>query len=204
MPPPAGPVSERAILACGRDPAAERWTIGLWAATADLLLCRHAYAEEGAYDGGGRWRRRHIRHDVAGRPADLARVTAMAEHFCGAVRASARVYAQTRGGNVHARRSFESAFAERLEARLRTAIAAARAAPESAATHAAQAEANDAMLRRAGIDLPNRRGGYDRSGRDRAAVRHGRAAAENLSLVLRTHATVSPSGRSGNQMHFGF
>src|SRR5688500_12909961 len=79
-------MSERAVVDCGHDPASERWTIALWCATAELLFCRYHYREEGAYDGGGRWRRRRIRHCVAGTLANIARATAMAEHFCGVIR----------------------------------------------------------------------------------------------------------------------
>jgi hypothetical protein len=180
------PMSERVLLDCGVVPASDRWTIALWGATAELLFCRYHYREEGAYDGAGRWRRRHVRHCLAGRPANLARATAMAEHFCSVVRQCAKAYARERARSGHARRSFESAFAERLVARLKAALAEARRNAEADLSYATEFVAGDALLRKAGIDRANRAGRYDMSGRDRGAARQARAAADNLSLVLRT------------------
>lgn len=190
-------MSGRTILDCSRDPAADRWTIALWCATAELLFCSHYYSEEGAYDGGGRWRRLHIRHRLAGKPANLARATAMAEHFCGVIRQASKAYERTRERSSHVRRSFESAFAERLVARLKSALAAEQQAPGGQVAYAGELAANDALLLDAGVDLPNRLGRYDVSGRDRAAVRQGRAAAENLSLVLRTAVPAAGPARTG-------
>src|SRR5688500_2308134 len=119
-------MSGPALLDCGRDPAADRWTIPLWWATAELLFCRYHYREEGAYDGGGRWRRLHIRHCLVGKPANLARATAMAEHFCSVARQCSRACERGQKRSTHHRRSFESAFAERLVARLKAALADAR------------------------------------------------------------------------------
>ena len=184
----SGAMTGRASEACGCDPAADRWTIALWAATAGLGLCLYHYREEGAYDAGGRWRRQRIRHFLVGRTANLVRAAAMAEHFCGLAREGSR--AASGSGAAHARRSFQSAFAERLAARLRAALAEAEA---SAGTcHAEEKAANRAALAAEGIDAPRELGGYDKSGRDRSAVRQGRAAADNVSLVLRT-----PLGRAG-------
>ena len=178
----------RASEACGCDPAADRWAIAIWAATAGLGLCLYHYREEGAYDSGGRWRRRRIRHWLVGRPANLVRAAAMAEHFCGLAREGSR--AAFGAGAAHARRSFQSAFAERLSARLRAALAEAEASLEGEG-YAEEKAANRAARAAEGIDLPRDLGGYDKTGRDRSAVRQGRAAADNVSLVLRT-----PLGRA--------
>ena len=188
-------MTDRALLDCGRDPAADRWTIALWCAAAELLFCRYHYREEGAYDGAGRWRRQHIRHCLAGSPANLARAAAMAEHFCSASRQSAKAYEKSRTRSGHLRRSFESAFAERLVARLKAALADARQKAEGDA-YAAEFAANDALLTEAGVDRPNRIGRYDISDRDRAAARQGKAAAENISLILRAGPPPCPPPRS--------
>ena len=186
-------MSEPALLDCGRDPTSDRWTIALWCATAELLFCRYHYREEGAYDGGGRWRRLHIRHCLVGKPANLARATAMAEHFCSVARQCWKAYERSRARSSHLRRSFESAFAERLVARLKAALAAARATPDGYSSYAGEHAANDALLLEGGVDCRNRIGRYDVSGRDRSAARQGKAAAENISLVLRTNIPTSPS-----------
>jgi len=201
----ATPMTERAVLDCGRDPASDRWTIALWCATAELLFCRYHYREEGAYDGGGRWRRRHIRHCLVGRPANLARSKAMAEHFCSAMRKCANAYERSRTRSRHVRRSFESAFAEGLAARLKAAAVAARQSPEGSSSYALEFAAIDALMLEAGIDCSNRLGQYDLPDRDRHAVRNGKAAAENISLILRTDIPTSTSLRNaGDQLPLPF
>jgi len=177
---------ERAVLDCGRDPASDRWTIALWCATAEFLFCRYHYREEGAYGAGGRWQRLHIRHCLAGKLANHARATAMAEHFCDQIRLSSKAYERSRGRSKHLRFSFQSAFAERLVERLKAALVETRRSPEADSSYAAEFAAADALLLAAGLDCSNRLGRYDLPDREGDAVRNGRAAAENLSLVLRT------------------
>ena len=174
-------MSRRERIDFGRDPVADGWTIALWSATADLLLCRYVNRTEGEFDQAGRWRRRHLCHALVGRPADQARAAAMAQHFCSTVRLSARTYAT--GLSAYARRSFEIAFAGRLTARLRAALATARADPLSG--HGEAAEANDAALRALGLERPAIPDSEGISSWDRKAARHGKAAADNISLVLR-------------------
>jgi hypothetical protein len=140
-------MTHRTLLDCGRDPVSDRWTIALWRATAELLFCGYHYREEGAYDAGGRWRRRHIRHCLAGTPANLARATAMAAHFCGTMRQCAKAYARGRPRSSHLRCSFESGFADRLVDRLRAALAEARRDPEVDGAYARERASNDARSR---------------------------------------------------------
>jgi hypothetical protein len=190
----AGP--ECAVESCGAEPAADRWTVGIWSATAPLFACLYAYGEEGAYDAAGRWRRRQLRHHLAGAAADRVRALAMAAHFCSLVRQLARAHAKARGGTAHVRRSFEHGCADRLVARLHGEAAVRRCGQDGVA-----GEANAILLRAAGLvprTCPPR---PDRSADDRAAARHGRAAADNISLVLRTGAAAPlPAARKPPQL----
>ena len=194
-------MSRRERIDFGRDPVADGWTIALWSATADLLLCRYVNRTEGEFDQAGRWRRRHLCHALVGRPADQARAAAMAQHFCSVVRLSARTYAT--GLSAYARRSFEIAFAARLTARLRSALSAARADPLS--DHAEAAEANDAAVRALGLERPAIPDSEGISNWDRKAARHGKAAADNISLVLRERfaaAGITKPARAQPQLPF--
>src|SRR4051812_41982448 len=83
-----------------------------------LCLC---YGEEGAYDGAGRWRRRHLRHYLAGSAVDRVRALAMAEHFCSSIRHLARAYSKARGKDGYYRDSFENGCADALVLRLAVA-----------------------------------------------------------------------------------
>jgi hypothetical protein len=197
-------MSERRIVELGLDPVADRWTIGLWDATADLHFCLYFHREEGEFDSAGRWRRRNVRHCIVGRPVNQARATAMAEHFCGLVRLSARAYAGG-SGNPHLRRSFQMACAERLAKRLRAALAAVGGEPDTPQCHAAERAGNEKLLREAGI-APQARPAPDGSfDWDRAAVRHGKAAAENISLVLRGGPAIGAHARPSRvQMQLPF
>jgi hypothetical protein len=196
-------MSVRPVVDCGTDPVAEGWTVALWAATARLHLCLHVHRDEGEFDSAGRWRRRQHRHFIVGRPANQAHARAMAQHFCSLVRQSARAFERSRVASAHARRSFQLAFAARLTARLRAALAEARNADEE--VHASEAAANAAALNEAGIaslPIPDSDG---IANWDRAAVRHGRAAADNVSLVLRDRAApAAPPRPSRNQMALPF
>jgi hypothetical protein len=186
----AGP--ECAVEAAGSDPAGDRWTVGLWSATADRLVCGYAYVEEGTYDGAGRWRRRQLHHYLAGSAVDRVRAIAMAGHLCALVRQLARAHAKASRGAAHVRRSFEHGCADRLVVRLRAAAGAEREAARGEAT-GDEESARLALLRGAGLvprACPPR---PDRSADDRAAARAGKAAADNISLVLRTGAAAPPA-----------
>jgi hypothetical protein len=178
-------VTGRDILDCGVEPAVDSWTIALWSATADLHFCRHFHRQEGELDRAGRWRRRHIRQYILGRPANQARAAAMAQHFCSLVRLSAKAYEASRAPSAHARRSFQLACARRLTARLHAALASAKAENGAGSSYADEAEANEAALRAAAVDPPPIPDGEGISNWDRVAMRHGKAAADNISLVLR-------------------
>ena len=200
-----GPLVERSVEASGGDPAADRWTIAIWFATAELHSCRYSWTEQGRYDRGGRWRRQDIRHWIAGRAANRVRAVVMATHFCTLIRQLARAYAKANGRSAHVRRSFQNACSDGLSARLRAAFVSASDGPEVRVSYAAEAEANDAVFRSAGIEVrtPLRR--QDRTRDDRGAARQGKAAAQNISLVLRTGTTTPASpGRKQSQMHFAF
>jgi hypothetical protein len=187
---------EGAVEACGYDPAADRWVVRIWSATAQLHSCVHAYAEEGAYDGGGRWRRRYIRHFLAGGAADRVRALAMAGHFCAIIRQLAKAHGKARRGDTHYRRSFENGCADALAARLRLA---ARIQRRSAATLSDANAPGKALLAAAGHELRAAVASPDRSTDDPKASRHGKAAARNISLVLRAvpAAVVPSNGRQG-------
>ena len=183
------PGPEGAIESCGCDPAADRWAIAIWGVTADLFACAYAYAEEGGYDGSGRWRRQRLRHYLAGTAADRVRALAQAAHFCALIRQLARAHGKTRGGTAHVRRSFEHGCSDRLVARLRAEAAAWRLSQEGPARRGAEAEAAR-HLRMAGLVPRAFLARPDRSDDDRSAGRHGKAAADNISLVLRTGAAA--------------
>jgi hypothetical protein len=196
--------TRRCIAVGGFDSARDRWTIGVWQAAASLLLCAYYYEEEGAYDAAGRWCRKRIRHIIAGLPVNQARVQAMGSHFCELVRTNARAFAKERGGCAHLRKSFEGACADRLILRLRKVVAEAR---QMGGDANAEAVASGALLRQAGLLADGRRGAYDRSGWDRAAARQGRAAADNISLVLRTGLSpraVRTGAPERSQLGFAF
>ncbi|MDB5721453.1 MAG: hypothetical protein JWP15_2071 [Alphaproteobacteria bacterium] len=124
---------------------------------------------------------------------------AMALHFCGLIRATARAHAGTR----HARRSFELACSERLVKRLRAAASAVRdAEPDS---WAAERFENEAALREQGLEPSAPPAGDGSFDRDRAATRHGKIAADNISLVLRASPAVAGPTRQGRaQMQLPF
>ena len=196
-------MSRRDLLDCGVDPVADGWAVALWSATAELHFCLYLHRPEGEIDSAGRWRRRHFRHLLIGRAPDQARAAAMAQHFCMAVRLAARAYATSGGRCAHARRSFQIACAKRLVARLRAALAAA--AGEAGDEYRHEAEANSSALAEAGLERIANPDTDGIASWDRAAVRHGKAAADNLSLVLRERSAspaITRASRAQPQLPF--
>ena len=187
-----------------RDPVSDPWTIALWTATAELLLCRYHYREEGAFDRGGRWRRRHIRHCLVGSPANHARAAAMADHFCGVMHKAMKAYARSRPSSLYVRRSFASAFADRLVTRLKAALAEARRDPDDGPSYTLEFAAIDAFMRDAGIDRPKSAGQHHPLTRDRDAVRNGKAAAENLARPSYRYSERTSQADAADQLALPF
>ena len=92
-------------------------------------------------------------------------------------------------------RSFESGFADALIERLRVATGAEvlQEREDGARQRIAEIAANSAIVKDNGVSSGRRVGSYERAWRDRKAAAAGKAAAQGLSLVMR-----SPRGRDCN------
>lgn len=166
------------------DPSGDRWTMAIWEATADLLLCKYVYREEGSFDRSGRWRRKRIVHGLVGTHANQTRGIVMSIHLCKLVRHRSAEDLKTRSGHSLTKRSFERACAEHLVVRLQRrkrafTVATKEEYDREVRENLAVAERHQVVA--GGHTLESCQG----LSHDEAAARRGRSAAKGMSLAVR-------------------
>lgn len=165
------------------DPVADAWAATVWEGVSETQGCAYAYGVEGSHDSAGRWRRKHIRHIVAGGQANQARAISMALHLCEVIRQRAFEDLRLRKADSRSRKAFERACAQRLVERLQERC---REIGGKGGDEQGNDVAANRMLLPVGtsdIPLPLRRA--TQADDERSVRRRGKMAADDISLVLR-------------------